>query len=132
MKNLITKYSELVMPQDANVVGTLFGGQMVSWMDIAAAKSVHRFLKETEAEAALTRAIDAIEFKEPVYVGNWVNFVSEIIKVGKSSIVIKVEAYKENNKDLPVLACKARFTMVSVKKSKEGIFKKINHNKKIG
>ena len=34
---MITRYSQLVMPQDANVVGTLFGGQMVSWMDIAAA-----------------------------------------------------------------------------------------------
>ncbi|MBT3849107.1 MAG: acyl-CoA thioesterase, partial [Candidatus Marinimicrobia bacterium] len=36
---MITRYSQLVMPQDANVVGTLFGGQMVSWMDIAAAKA---------------------------------------------------------------------------------------------
>ena len=78
MDNIITRYSQLVMPQDANVVGTLFGGQMVSWMDIAAAKSVHRFLKETEVDSALTRAIDAIEFKEPVYVGNWVNFESRI------------------------------------------------------
>ena len=70
---IITRYSQLVMPQDANVVGTLFGGQMVSWMDISASKAVHRFLKDTKAELALTRAIDAIEFKEPVHVGNWVN-----------------------------------------------------------
>tara|TARA_B110000438_G_C15363267_1_gene457291 strand:- start:190 stop:588 length:399 start_codon:yes stop_codon:yes gene_type:complete len=132
MENLITRYSELVMPQDANVVGTLFGGQMVSWMDIAAAKSVHRFLKDTLAESALTRAIDAIEFKEPVYVGNWVNFESRIINTGKSSITIQVDAYKESNKEEPVLACKARFTMVSVKKFKSGLFKKINHNKSIG
>jgi len=32
------KYSQLVMPDDANNVGTLFGGQMISWMDLAAAK----------------------------------------------------------------------------------------------
>ena len=38
-KQTITKYSQLVMPQDSNVIGTLFGGQMVSWMDIAAAKA---------------------------------------------------------------------------------------------
>ena len=60
---MLTRYSELVMPQDANVVGTLFGGQMVSWMDISAAKAVHRFLKDTKADTALTRAIDAIELK---------------------------------------------------------------------
>lgn len=132
MENIITRYSQLVMPQDANVVGTLFGGQMVSWMDIAAAKSVHRFLKDTPVDSALTRAIDAIEFKEPVYVGNWVNFESKIIKTGKSSIVIQVDAYKESNKDEPILACKAQFTMVSVKKFEDGLFKKIEHNKSIG
>ena len=126
---MLTRYSELVMPQDANVVGTLFGGQMVSWMDISAAKAVHRFLKDTEADTALTRAIDAIEFKEPVYVGNWVNFEANIIKVGKSSIIIQVNAYKEDSKEEPVLACKAIFTMVTVKKLNSGLFKKVNHNK---
>ena len=97
---MLTRYSELVMPQDANVVGTLFGGQMVSWMDISAAKAVHRFLKDTEADTALTRAIDAIEFKEPVYaVETGLIFEANIIKVGKSSIIIQVNAYKEDNKE---------------------------------
>jgi len=41
----IVRYSQLVMPQDANVVGTLFGGQMISWMDIAVSKAAHRILK---------------------------------------------------------------------------------------
>ena len=48
MNSPVIKYSQIVMPQDANVLGTLFGGQMVSWMDIAAAKAVHRFLKEPQ------------------------------------------------------------------------------------
>jgi acyl-CoA thioesterase YciA len=102
------------MPQDANVLGTLFGGQMVSWMDIAAAKAVHRFLKGTQADAALTRAIDAIEFKEQVHVGNWVNFESQVISTGRSSINIQVDAYKETKKVERVLACTARFTFVSL------------------
>ena len=46
MSSSVIKYSQLVMPQDANVLGTLFGGQMVSWMDISASKAVHRFLKK--------------------------------------------------------------------------------------
>ena len=49
---LTVGYSQLVMPQDANVIGTLFGGQMISWMDIAASKAAHRLLKGTEADAA--------------------------------------------------------------------------------
>ena len=119
------------MPQDANVLNTLFGGQMVSWMDIAAAKAVHRFLKGTPADAALTRAIDAIEFKETVHVGNWVNFESQVISAGKSSINIQVDAYKETNNVERLLACTARFTFVSVKKSDDGSYLKIEHNKSI-
>jgi|TARA_B110000438_G_scaffold268989_1_gene285005 acyl-CoA thioesterase YciA len=127
----IIRYSQLVMPQDANVLGTLFGGQMVSWMDIAASKAVHRFLKDSVAEAALTRAIDAIEFKEAVHVGDWVNFESKIIKTGRSSIIIQVDAFKEHRNDKQVLACNARFTFVSVIKLADGSYQKANHNKSL-
>tara|TARA_B100001250_G_scaffold58806_1_gene45784 strand:- start:2138 stop:2497 length:360 start_codon:yes stop_codon:yes gene_type:complete len=117
------------MPQDANVLGTLFGGQMVSWMDISAAKAVHRFLKDTEADAALTRAIDAIEFREPVHVGNWVNFEAQIIATGNSSIVIQIDAFKETKEVDKILACTAKFTFVSVKRMQDGSFEKVDHNK---
>ena len=129
MDSPIIRYSQLVMPQDANVLGTLFGGQMVSWMDISASKAVHRFLKDTNADAALTRAIDAIEFKEPVYVGNWVNFEAIIISTGRSSIEIEIDAYKETYYIDKLLACTAKFTFVSVKRLQNGTFEKIDHNK---
>ncbi|SVB03560.1 uncharacterized protein METZ01_LOCUS156414 [marine metagenome] len=127
----ITRYSQIVMPQDANVVGTLFGGQMVSWMDIAAAKSAHRFIKGTPANITVTRAIDAIEFKQPVHVGDWVNFTSKVIKTGNTSIVIRVEAYKECEDSDQVLACTGIFTMVSVKKDESGTYHKITHGKSL-
>ena len=129
MDSPIIRYSQLVMPQDANVLGTLFGGQMVSWMDISASKAVHRFLKDTNADAALTRAIDDIEFKEPVYVGNWVNFEAIIISTGRSSIEIQIDAYKETKDIDKLLACTAKFTFVSVKRLQNGTFEKIDHNK---
>ena len=131
MKNVLIKYSQLVMPQDANVLGTLFGGQMVSWMDISASKAVHRFLKGSIADAALTRAIDAIEFKEPVHVGNWVNFEARIISTGMTSILIQIDAYKETKKVDRILACTAKFTFVSVKRLKDGTYEKIQHNQPI-
>ena len=127
----IIKYSQLVMPQDANVLGTLFGGQMVSWMDISASKAVHRFLKGTKADAALTRAIDVIEFKKPVHVGDWVNFEAKIISAGNTSIVIQIDAYKETREVEKQLACTAKFTFVSVKRLDDGKYDKINHNKKL-
>jgi len=131
MNPFIIKYSQLVMPQDANVLGTLFGGQMVSWMDISASKAVHRFLKGTKADAALTRAIDAIEFKKPVHVGDWVNFEAKIISAGNTSIIIQIDAYKETRKFEKQLACTAKFTFVSVKRLDDGKYEKINHNKKL-
>ena len=129
MSSSVIKYSQLVMPQDANVLGTLFGGQMVSWMDISASKAVHRFLKGTDADAALTRAIDAIEFKQPVHVGDWVNFEAKIISTGNSSIIIQIDAYKETKNVERLLACTARFTFVSVKKLQDGSYEKIAHDK---
>ncbi len=52
------KYSQLVMPDDANNVGTLFGGQMIAWVDLAAAKVAFRFLKGADIDGAVTRAIE--------------------------------------------------------------------------
>ena len=89
------------------------------------------FLKKSKADAALTRAIDAIEFKETVHVGDWVNFEANIISTGKSSIVIKIDAYKESKEIEKTLACTARFTFVSVQKDQFGTYKKFNHNQTI-
>ena len=123
----IVRYSQLVMPQDANVVGTLFGGQMISWMDIAVSKASHRILKNSIADSAVTRAIDATEFKEPVYVGEWVNFEAIVTKLGKTSIKVNVKAYAEGRHDERRLACVSEFTMVAVKQQDDGSYTKCMH-----
>ena len=46
--NYTAQYSQLVMPDHINNAGTLFGGQMLSWMDLAAAKVAYQFLKNTD------------------------------------------------------------------------------------
>ena len=125
------RYSQLVMPQDANVIGTLFGGQMISWMDIAVSKAAHRLLKDSYADAAVTRAIDTTEFKEPVHVGEWVNFEAIVTGLGRSSINIKVEAYAEGRHDKRRLACVSDFTMVAVKEEEDGAYTKCMHGKTI-
>tara|TARA_B100000678_G_scaffold265513_1_gene249687 strand:+ start:366 stop:773 length:408 start_codon:yes stop_codon:yes gene_type:complete len=130
-KTLTVAYSQLVMPQDANVIGTLFGGQMISWMDIAASKAAHRLLKGTAADAAVTRAIDATEFKDPVFVGEWVNFKATIVSLGTSSLSILVKAYAEGRHTERRLACIAEFTMVAISRKKDGTYQKVSHGKKI-
>ena len=121
------KYSQLVMPDDINNVGTLFGGQMISWMDIAVSKASHRILKNSPADAAVTRAINATEFKEPVYVGEWVNFEAVVTKLGKTSIEVNVKAYAEGRHGDRRLACVSEFTMVAVKQQENGSYTKCIH-----
>ncbi|MAD51798.1 MAG: acyl-CoA thioesterase [Candidatus Marinimicrobia bacterium] len=123
------KYSQIVMPDNINIIGTLFGGQMVSWMDLAAAKVTYRFLEGTAANGAVTRAIEKVEFKEPVYKGEWVNFESTVINTGKSSFQVKVEAYAEGRERGKRLACTALITMVSVCTDKNGEYHKFEHGK---
>ena len=53
MTTVIAKYSQFVMPDHINVVGTLFGGQMIAWVDLAAAKASYRFLKGADIDLSL-------------------------------------------------------------------------------
>ena len=131
VKKHTAQYSQLVMPDHINNAGTLFGGQMVSWMDLAAAKAAYRFLIDTDAMAAVTRAIEKVEFKEPVYAGEWVNFTSEVVSAGESSVTISVKAMAESKKRGKRLACTAIITMVSVNKEGEDTFVKVHHGNKV-
>ena len=129
METISAKYSQFVMPDHINVVGTLFGGQMIAWVDLSAAKVAHRFLKGTNVDGAVTRTIDKVEFKEPVYLGDWVNFLATIVSIGKTSFTIQVDAYAEGRHSNPRLACVATLVMVAVKKDADGNYKKISHGK---
>ncbi len=127
----IAHYSQLVMPDHLNNVGTLFGGQMISWMDIAAAKTSYRFLRGTGAWGAVTRAIDQVEFNEPVHGGEWVTFTGTVLDAGETSIRIKVEAHAESRNEEMRLACTAIITMVAVKEDSPGNFVKFSHGKSV-
>ena len=131
MTKFLANYSQFVMPDHINVVGTLFGGQMIAWIDLAAAKVAHRFLKGSEADGAVTRTIEQVDFKEPVYLGDWVNFTARIVSSGTTSMHIDVEVHAEGSKSEPRLACKASLVMVSVKKSSDGNYLKHPHGKTI-
>ena len=120
MNKVTASYSELVMPNDLNNIGTLFGGKMISWMDIAAGKVSRRFLRGTEAEGAVTKAIDQVVFSEPVYGGEWVNFNATVFWAGKSSFVIEVKASAEGMDGNEREVCEAKFTFVAVRKGEKG------------
>ena len=126
--NKISEYSELVQPTHINTAGTLFGGYMLAWLDLAAAKAASEFLEHTDAWGAVTRALDKVEFKEPVFLGDWVKCKSEIVKVGNSSMVVQVSAFAESKDHGKRLACTADITFVAVIKDKNGDLVKFDHN----
>lgn len=81
------------MPKDANPGGSIFGGWIMSQIDIAASIPA----LERAKGRVVTVAVNSMEFHEPVFIGDIVSCYADIIKTGYSSIIVKVEVYAERN-----------------------------------
>ena len=78
-------------PRDANMGGTIFGGWIMSHVDIAGSIPALARAKG----AVVTRAVDSFEFKKPVYIGDLVSCYADIVSTGKTSIKVRVEVFAE-------------------------------------
>lgn len=81
------------MPKDANASGSIFGGWIMSQVDIAGAILA---LERAKGRVA-TVGVKSFEFHEPVFIGDLISCYAEIIKTGSTSITVKVEVYAERN-----------------------------------
>lgn len=79
------------MPADTNSVGDIFGGWIMSHVDVAGAIAAARRARGR----VVTVAVNALTFKKPVMVGDIVSFYAEVIRVGHTSITTKVDVYAE-------------------------------------
>ncbi len=79
----------IAMPADTNPHGHIFGGWLMSQMDLAG--GMHAF-QRAEGRVA-TVAVEAMEFHQPVFVGDELSCYTEIVKTGRTSIAIRVEAW---------------------------------------
>lgn len=84
--------SELVLPSHINSLSSVFGGVMMSWIDIVAAISAQRH----SLRPVVTASIDALNFVAPVYVGWIVNLKATVNYVGRTSMEVGVRADAEN------------------------------------
>jgi len=83
----------LAMPADTNPDGDIFGGWLLSQMDIAGA-----MLAKKRAQArVVTVGIKEMSFVKPVFVGDFLRCYCQVVKVGNTSIAIEVEAWAERN-----------------------------------
>lgn len=84
----------IAMPADTNANGDIFGGWLLSQMDIGGAI----FARNLSRSRVTTVAIDAMTFITPVYVGDIVSCHASLIKVGRTSLRIDVEAWAQRTK----------------------------------
>jgi len=84
----------LVMPNDANPNGTIFGGVVMSWVDMCAAMVAQRH----SGKNAVTVHIDDISFLAPIKIGDHVKIMGRVNYTGKSSMVIGVKVLSHNPK----------------------------------
>lgn len=79
----------LAMPKDANLNGDIFGGWVVSQMDIAGASEAYK-----KAKCRVTTvAIDSMSFLSPIHVGDFVCCYAKLLKVGRTSLQVKVSTW---------------------------------------
>lgn len=85
----------VAMPKDTNPAGNIFGGWIMSQIDIAGSLAA----RDITHKRIVTVAVNSIVFKEPVYIGDIVSCYAKITKVGKTSITTQVEVMAERMAD---------------------------------
>ena len=102
----------VMMPRDTNAFGTIFGGVILSEIDLAAAVEGHRH----HSGRLVTVALDGVVFRAPVHVGDCVSFFTETQRIGRTSIRVKIRVWAEGrfSSSKPVFVTEAEATMVAV------------------
>lgn len=100
----------IAMPADANWNGDIFGGWLVSQMDLAAAVTARR----TARGRVATVALDGMAFLNPVPVGAVVSCYTRLLDIGRTSMTIRVEAWSRYHSENPVKVTHGEFVFVAL------------------
>ncbi|WP_420962636.1 acyl-CoA thioesterase [Brucella sp. IR073] len=99
------------MPKDANAAGDIFGGWVMSQMDIAGAVRA----AERAGGRVVTAAVNQMSFAKPVKIGDTLCVYTDIVRVGRTSITLRVEAWAQRYLTLNMeLVTHAEFVMVAL------------------
>jgi acyl-CoA thioesterase YciA len=115
MLNTSPQIRMVMLPKDTNAMGSIFGGVILSYIDLAASQHA----VSIKPNLYVTKVMREVEFISPVHVGDSVNFHTETIKIGRTSISVKVlvtaERGIENRSAIKVT--EAEVVMVAVDKT---------------
>jgi len=105
------------MPSDANFAGDIFGGWIMSQVDIAGSIPAIRRARGRVA----TVAVNSFVFRKPVFVGDLVSFYAEVVRVGRTSITVDVEVFAHRRPlgDVCVKVTEATLTYVAVDEERQ-------------
>ena len=84
--------TEIVLPNDTNTLGNLFGGQLLQWMDIVASISAHRHCKRV----VVTASVNNVSFKEPIVHSSIVTLEAKVSRAFNSSMEVFVDVFVED------------------------------------
>ena len=115
LKNKIPSIQAVAMPADTNPSGDIFGGWVLSQMDLAGSVLARQITKKR----VTTVAVDKMRFHKPIMVGDIVSFYTEVNKIGTTSITIDITTMvtRKNNilaKDQAIMVTEGKFVYVSI------------------
>ncbi len=88
----IIEMTELVLPNDANVLGNVLGGRVMHWIDLAAATSAHKHCNAI----CVTASLERLSFLNPIKIGQLAHLKGRVVCTGKTSLITKVDVYSED------------------------------------
>lgn len=113
-KESAVEMTELVLPNDTNLLGNLLGGRLMHWMDIAGGMSASRYANKV----VVTAAVDNLIFHHPIKLGELVNLKAIVTWTGHTSMEILVDVIAEDTlTGEKKLANEAFFTFVALDES---------------
>jgi acyl-CoA hydrolase len=103
--------TEIVLPNDANNLGNLFGGRLLQWMDICAGISAHRLCRRV----VVTASVNNVSFNIPIKVGSIVTLQAKVSRSFNSSMEVFIDVYVEDAVSGEMQKCnEAIYTFVAV------------------
>lgn len=108
----VTEMTEYVLPQHANAYGTVFGGQIMAWVDLCAAICAQRHT----GRPCVTAFVDDMLFKRPVRVGQVVRLRAQVTATFRTSMEIEISVYGEDTftgEQWPTVECLATFVAMN-------------------
>jgi len=101
----------LAMPADTNANGDIFGGWLLSQMDLGGGVAASKIAKTR----TVTVSIEAMNFRKPVYVGALVSVHANLVRVGRTSVTIRLEAWVLRRREMKaILVTDGNFTYVAI------------------